>query len=351
MLRLFGPRNPRWPDRLPATPDIDPDRCLLGGDIAAECQLCKNVCPQGAIVQDEDCLGIDTQACTGCGLCQPVCPPAAIDMVPALPERPAGPGRAASALAICRRSDQPEWATVPCIHAIDLAALAGLHARGIGQLDIRIGDCARCDLGRPGGFDDTLALFNAMMESRGLATLAVDDAQDQPPRLQEYQAPDRPDAARRRLLLGAVAHAGQERTWRRQALVRLLLNRPAGDGEARCQAVPHIDAEACIGCDMCTRVCPEGAIRLVKNDTTGAAYELVPDACSGCGLCAAACDSKAIDIEKGGTGKTGAIALHHLTCAACGAGYHQPCVRVSESRLCPTCQKTNHHAKLFQVMP
>lgn len=346
MLPFFGFRKTGqqgWSDRLP---EIDADRCLLAGSILATCDRCQNACPHGAIVQDDDCLGIDTEACTGCGLCQPACPPAAITVLPVLPES------GQEALAICPKAEHAGDVTLPCLHAIDLPMLADMHGRGIRSLEIRTGDCSACELGHASGFDDRLALFNRMMESRGLDPLGAMRRTGRSADSRRFESPDSPDAARRRLLLGLAGRSEEGDSSRRQALVALLeQGKDSTSGAVVCQAVPTISPSACSGCDLCARICPEGAIRLMTDQQGMAWYDIRPGACSGCGLCADLCESDAIAIEPAGTGKDVKVALDSRMCAACGAGFHQTCVDLPDSRLCPTCQKTNHQSKLFQVLP
>ena len=43
-----------------------------------KCNTCLDVCPEGAIYEDEDKYGIDDERCKGCGVCLEVCPTSAI---------------------------------------------------------------------------------------------------------------------------------------------------------------------------------------------------------------------------------------------------------------------------------
>jgi electron transport complex protein RnfB len=60
--------------------------------------------------------------------------------------------------------------------------------------------------------------------------------------------------------------------------------------------VAVIDAESCIGCTICYKVCKFDA---VKGGTPKEKHEIIPDKCVGCGLCATKCPKKCIDmVEK-----------------------------------------------------
>lgn len=55
-----------------------------------------------------------------------------------------------------------------------------------------------------------------------------------------------------------------------------------------------VDANLCIGCNVCAVVCPFDAIK--KNEDNVA--EVHSDICKGCGICAARCPTRAITMEK-----------------------------------------------------
>lgn len=63
---------------------------------------------------------------------------------------------------------------------------------------------------------------------------------------------------------------------------------------------PVTDLEICVGCSLCSKICPENCIAMGKNAASG--EKLKPatdyDYCKGCGLCAHECPVKAIKMIK-----------------------------------------------------
>ena len=60
--------------------------------------------------------------------------------------------------------------------------------------------------------------------------------------------------------------------------------------------VSQIDTEKCIGCGLCSEVCPFGAIAMDEVEGKGYRARNISASCKGCGLCASTCPQKAIDM-------------------------------------------------------
>jgi 2-oxoacid:acceptor oxidoreductase delta subunit (pyruvate/2-ketoisovalerate family) len=60
--------------------------------------------------------------------------------------------------------------------------------------------------------------------------------------------------------------------------------------------IPATDHKTCIGCSLCSKVCPEGCITM-NMTKVGLKPETDYDYCKGCGLCAAECPVKAIKMS------------------------------------------------------
>ena len=73
----------------------------------------------------------------------------------------------------------------------------------------------------------------------------------------------------------------------------------ARDTIASSGAVGEINEDDCIGCGLCEKVCPYGALDL-QDTADGKVARIIPALCKGCGVCGAICP-------------TGAISLRHFT--------------------------------------
>lgn len=55
-----------------------------------------------------------------------------------------------------------------------------------------------------------------------------------------------------------------------------------------------VDENLCIGCGLCTELCPYGAPELVQSEKGGMKAHVIEALCHGCGTCAASCPQKAV---------------------------------------------------------
>ncbi len=94
---------------------------------------------------------------------------------------------------------------------------------------------------------------------------------------------------------------------------------PTGALEAQEVNVPFIRDEACRGCGRCPRVCPAGAISMVRVEGREKRLAVIDRSkCVGCGACAQACRPKAIETRR----LTIPRLAHPARCIGCGACEH-----------------------------
>jgi heterodisulfide reductase subunit A len=60
--------------------------------------------------------------------------------------------------------------------------------------------------------------------------------------------------------------------------------------------VSNIDKETCIGCKLCTSLCPYQAIQMVKDENNRPKAETIVASCKACGICASHCPTFAISM-------------------------------------------------------
>jgi heterodisulfide reductase subunit A len=60
--------------------------------------------------------------------------------------------------------------------------------------------------------------------------------------------------------------------------------------------VSNIDKEICIGCRLCTNLCPYQAIQMVKDENNRPKAETIVASCKACGICASHCPTFAISM-------------------------------------------------------
>lgn len=59
-----------------------------------------------------------------------------------------------------------------------------------------------------------------------------------------------------------------------------------------------VDEDICVGCGLCTELCPYGAPELVTSEKGGTKARIIEALCHGCGTCAASCPQKAITCKQ-----------------------------------------------------
>jgi heterodisulfide reductase subunit A len=60
--------------------------------------------------------------------------------------------------------------------------------------------------------------------------------------------------------------------------------------------VSNVDKSTCIGCKLCTSLCPYQAIRMVKDENNKPKAETIVASCKACGICASHCPTFAISM-------------------------------------------------------
>ncbi|OYX43950.1 MAG: hypothetical protein B7Z02_07145 [Rhodobacterales bacterium 32-67-9] len=330
-------------------PSIDEDACSRGILVRSACAACAASCPHDALSADEDGLYLEPADCTGCGACLAACPRQAIslDSLDAIVIEPSG-GSPVAALICPRRA----VGYGPCLQSLGLESLSRLWLGGVRRIVTLTAGCADCPDGRSLAVADRVADLNDLLADRGLPLLRVEPAQSvakSVPKLMARAA----DHAGRRAFLGLGAASAEADGPSESALSRLQ-SLPAGP-DARAAFAPRIDPRICTGCDACVRICPEGALTLIKDESGIMVYRTSPTKCTSCGLCMDVCGADAIRIDRQAP-RVPDLRLTGYRCRGCGVEVHSPAGGPWDGGeagggLCPICAATSHHKRLFQVLP
>ncbi len=146
------------------------DACLAWMHRVGECTSCRQACPVDALLWVDDGLTLLAD-CLGCGRCVPACPMGALQlpaMIRIAPKRP-------NTLQVdCQRVPTPlrGAVSVPCLGALDTAALLELAASGQPVELLDRGWCADCPAGHHERFDvfppqAALDQASALLRQRG----------------------------------------------------------------------------------------------------------------------------------------------------------------------------------------
>lgn len=341
-------------------PTVIADRCVHSHINDALCRACVDACPLDAWVIDDEQLGIDINACDGCDLCVPACPEGAIVSANTLADPEPRSWKSYTAIfRVCERTAlDAANCRIPCLHSIGARELLHHYSRGMATWIITSADCDACPRGRVQRLPKSVQQTNALLQSRGLAPIALVALETTRwEKILKQSIPNQTGTvSTRRHFFRDALRTAINTTRDAAALAEdesASFTPPAAwlpdtGPENLFLAAPTIDPTHCNGCDACVRLCPHQAIRLATTDNA-LCYHIQAQQCTGCGICRDACDQNAIRIDTLVPGPQ-AVALTEGHCPACNIRYHLPSGQLRPDGLCTICARTRHGRHLYQVL-
>ena len=310
---------------LKTLPTVIAERCVHTQLTQASCRACVDACPVKAWVMDDESLGIDIEACDDCGLCASACPQGAIISNPVFPVLSEN---RKSALFACEKARvNGKDGIIPCLHTLGLQELLRLYRSGTRRFSVATGDCESCARNGALHFPDLLEKLNGLLESRNLATITLQFA-DQEQWNKESQTSSGPVLSRRAFFRKAAASSitvGMDIAGLNEEREFI----PPGHILPRTRQndvvpfTPRIDPTKCNGCHACASLCPQGAIALLSNEDSSLHYQLDAECCTGCVVCVDVCNQNAVSIDLWRSQDQFMLPLTAHQCRACGISFHR----------------------------
>jgi ferredoxin len=353
-----------------------PELCPSVKSPKSTCCRCLDYCPAGSI-KIKDTILLDDN-CSECGICISACPNGVFNSrhkndayilsraYNLFHRDPGEPVRFS-----CEKSSEKDDDTIilPCIGRLTENMLIDLVLQGA-MIEIKLPDCAGC------GFEKVKTLFTETMQVALLILKAVGGEGEGIRILGEFKKRNMQTSAgtglNRRSFIkkiknmvliktsetfsdfikleqkhGAAGHVNKVQNYKRTQLVNLL--KKLNNKETVLCAntfVPFATSyinESCIGCDVCSAICPEGAIQKVSGDDF-IKILFSEQHCTNCALCQNACLVGAIKVTPRiflkrilDDGKITLIELRKKKCLFCNEEF-----AAINKTICPLCENKTH---------
>lgn len=354
-----------------------PELCPSVKSPKSTCYRCLDYCPAGSI-KIKNTIFLDDK-CSECGICISACPNGVFNSrhkndayilsraYNLFHSDPGEPVRFS-----CEKSsekDDDDTVILPCIGRLTENMLIGLALQGA-MIEIKLPDCAGCK------FEKVKTLFTETIQVALLILKAVGDMGESIRILGESKKKNmqtsRGTGLNRRGFIkkiknmvliktsetfsdfitlkqkhGVAGHVNKVQNYKRTQLVNLL-KKLNNKGTVLCAntfvpfATSYIN-ESCIGCNVCSAICPAGAIQKISGDDF-IQILFSEQHCTNCGLCQNACLVGAIKVTPRiflkkilDDGKITLIELKKNKCLSCNEEF-----AAIDKTICPLCENKTH---------
>jgi len=298
------------------TPDLDESRCInLRHQQAGQCTVCADVCPVEAVTL-EPAPQFDASVCLACDACTAACPTTALrgkwsplEILHKACQSAKEGGVSLACRAVGKGNDAAT--RIPCISALTTEFYVGLALNGVDHITLYSADCEDCPL--------QSSLSQAQDAARGakylLSHLGFDlDIEQQVGLPPANETAPKASLSRREFFTRFVKQedsTGVEKLqawadvvgWRHALLLMNLLQSHAATEDITLPVQAGqwgdvtVDAR-CIGCQMCAKFCPTGALAATVEDSDETiTLWFCAARCTACGLCQKVCFKQAVAIN------------------------------------------------------
>ena len=304
-------------------PQVDYGRCINGIQQKIPCRICEAVCHVQAL---EDPAKPDFDQCDDCGICVAQCPARAITgstlytgQLLELAEE-----NASCVILGCRKSEKEADCKKACLAAYPWEMLAALILGG-SRLSFLHGKCEGCEYERQMVFfRRSLEQLCSFLGNQAYTEALGEDTSVEPKTRREafrgLLNQGRRSAAI--LLPKEWRETPDSDLWRKLLLNRMKLNETQKEKNYEGNWTAPLIKDTCRACGICTKVCPNKALHVVKTEEGSFFMVHFGWKCGGCGLCKEACPWKCIEdyvsitMEDGEQPMTTRTLAH--PCISCG---------------------------------
>ncbi len=342
------------------------------------CNTCEIFCPVGAIeFNREKGIIIDEKKCIQCGVCGPVCPNGVFEVKIMSDEKMFSDiynilnnSKTKNLRFDCtkcngkygkikKRRNKKETLLIPCLGSISELFILWAHVLGVNKISYgRCDDQCQCTKGIK-VFKRTRILIEHIMRSMIIVPTSGNSGESL---VGEFSGQVEDEGTRRNFLadlgkktakifdIGNEENSEEKEFWHQQvpkkrlALLKFAHTLECKRYKTKRRSLPFaevmIDEDNCDLCEVCTALCPTGALSSLELDDLSIIYFNFGK-CTGCGLCRRACPNKALayreKVDLGMLKNKASILVKIRTesCSECGLKY---VVRESINS-CPQCEK------------
>lgn len=291
-------------------PELNTDKCINSFCKNIECNICREICPEKAIVIKNKALIFDEELCTKCGICKAKCPTQAIRIKEiGEDEIYISAGEKNNLVFGCSLEDSIGNLNISCLNALHpelISALFILYKEK--KFHFNLSKCSSCEFGYENNlFKDNLCKAVSFAKSLGIEpTYEIYDAEsnlsdlvtEEISRRNLFKLVKKESSNMVVKTINTIIDIEDNQLLIRKALLDAMKNIDVVDERNNLDMFwgywdVNID---CDGCGKCISNCPGKAWEMEKTDTVIKLYHKFGN-CYKCGLCEKTCPKNAITKE------------------------------------------------------